>query len=390
MKKIEINWSKETKKKLIIGGIIILIILVILMIAFYIGNDSFRTFFDRNILRKEIQENNAATISINTEESPSVYAYDKYITVLNKNKLATYSSSGEKKYEHEISVSDALYSSNNRFLAIGQKNGQTLYLISESNLVWQVEIEEGEIRKINVNKNGYVSVIVGGGSYKTVIITYSPVGKELFKTYLSTTTAIDTDISNDNKYLAIAEINTSGTLIQSDIKIISMEKAQNDRTNSIIYTYQAEANDLITDIKYQDKNKLACMYDTGIHTLQEETDEKITTFEDSKTTLGSVNFNNYSMYTIEKSSGLFSTNTQVFLKNLQTQKENIYTAQSAVKNVKTYGENMALNLGSQVDFINTSGWLIKKYISEQEIKDIILSDKIGGIVYKDKIEIINL
>lgn len=390
MKKIEINWNKETKKKIILIGGILIAVSIILLVGLYVGNETVRNFIDRNILRKQIQENEATSIVINTEENPSIYAYDKYITILNKNKLISYTSNGEKKYEHEINVNDALYASNNRFLAVAQKNGKNVYLISEANIVWQSEIDiEGNITRINVNKNGYVSIIVTGSSYKTVIITYSPAGKELFKTYLSTTTALDTDISSDNKYLAIAEVNTTGTLIQSNIKIISVEKAQKDPTNSVIYTYNAQANDLIIDLKYQDK-KLVCMYDTGIHILQDEKDEKITALEDNKIMLASVEFDNCSMYSLEVNAGLFTSNTQIFLKNTQTQKESIYTAPSAVKSMKTNTNNLALNLGSEVHFINTSGWLIKKYISEQEIKDIILSDKIGGIIYKDKIEIVNL
>lgn len=222
----KINWNEKTKKKVMVGGVILLVAVIILLIALYIGNKSVRTFIDRYILRKEIVQNNVTSIDISTLENPSIYAYDKYITTLNKNKLTTYSSSGKKEYEQEISISDAIYSSNNRFLGIAQKNGQNLYLISEQNILWQAEIE-GEIQKINVNKNGYVSVIIKGGSYKTVIAIYSPAGKELFKTYLSSTLAVDAVISNDNKYLAIAEINTSGTLIQSNIKIISVEKARN-------------------------------------------------------------------------------------------------------------------------------------------------------------------
>lgn len=46
----------------------------------------------------------------------------------------------------------------------------------------------------------------------------------MFKTYLSSSKAVDVAISNDNKHLAIAEVDTSGTIIQSSIKIISIEK----------------------------------------------------------------------------------------------------------------------------------------------------------------------
>ena len=34
--------------------------------------------------------------------------------------------------------------------------------------------------------------------------------KELFKTYLSSTVAVDSSISEDNKYMSFGEVNTSG------------------------------------------------------------------------------------------------------------------------------------------------------------------------------------
>lgn len=173
MKKINIKLSEENKKKLIIIGIITLVIVIITLISLYIGNQDFRTFMDRYILRREIVQNNVVSIDIQTLENPSIYAYDKYITILNKNKLTTYTAIGKKEYEHEITISDALYASNNKFLVIAAKNGQNIYLISEQNILWQTQIE-GEIQKISVNKNGYVSVIITGGGYKTIIATYNP------------------------------------------------------------------------------------------------------------------------------------------------------------------------------------------------------------------------
>lgn len=144
MLKIEIN--NDMKKKLIVGSIILLVIALILCVAFYISNSNFRSFIDRYILRKEIVQNNVANIDISTFENPSIYAYDKYITILNKNKLTAYSALGKKEFEHEILISNPIYASNNNFLVIAEKGGQHLYFISEQNLVWQTEIE-GNIRK---------------------------------------------------------------------------------------------------------------------------------------------------------------------------------------------------------------------------------------------------
>ena len=48
---------------------------------------------------------------------------------------------------------------------------------------------------------------------------------------LKSTRVASTSISEDNKYLAIAEIDTSGTIIQSNIKIFSIDDVKNNTEN---------------------------------------------------------------------------------------------------------------------------------------------------------------
>ncbi len=132
-------------------------------------------------------------------------------------------------------------------------------------------------------------------------------------------------MSNDNKYLAVAEINTSGTLIQSNIKIISVEKAETDPTNSVVFTHNEESNKLITHIKYQDKDRLSVLYDDGINVIYEQSEEGKIAFKENKITFASIDLDNYLAYTIDKSTGLFNSSTQVIIKNTGTNKENVYT-----------------------------------------------------------------
>lgn len=384
-----LEFPKNNRKKNIITiGIILLIVLGIVLLSLYITNQNIRTFIDRYIFRKEIMQDKAISIQLNTEENESVYAYDKYITVLSKNKLACYTNSGNVGVELEVTINKPVYSANNRFLCIGEEKGKKIYLISGNNIIWQKDVE-GEITKVNVNKNGYVSVVLSGTSYKSIIITFSPEGKELFKTYLSSTIAITTDISNDNKYLAIAEINTSGTVIQSSVKIISLEKASSDPSNSVIYTYTAENGELLINIKYQDRGNLVCMYDNGVHIIEKEQDSKLIDINENATAYD-INLKNNIVQAIEKSTGIFSTSTEVLITNVYHKTENLYKLNSAVKGLYTYGDVIAVNIGSEVHFISTNGWLIKKYVSSQEVSNIVLGDSIGGIIYKDKIEIIEL
>lgn len=132
------------------------------------------------------------------------------------------------------------------------------------------------------------------------------------------------------------------------------------------------------------------MYDNEIRSLYDEQNEQIISFTNDKVTFASIELNNYAIYTIEKSAGLFNNNTQVSLKNITTAKENIYVAEGIAKDIKAYADHVALNLGSEIHFITTNGWLTKKYTSEKEVTSIVLGEKVAGIVYKDKIDIINL
>ena len=68
----------------------------------------------------------------------------------------------------------------------------------------------------------------------------------------------------------------------------------------------------------------------------------------------------------------------------------IYNIEGVASALEAFGNVIAINLGTEVDFINTNGWLIKRYNSSTEINNIILGENIAGIVYADKIEILNL
>ena len=90
-------------------------------------------------------------------------------------------------------------------MVIAEKNGQKVYLISAGTILWENNVE-GNISEVNVNENGYVSIIIKNTTYKSVIAFYDLKGVELFRTHLANNYAICTSISTNNKYLAIGEI----------------------------------------------------------------------------------------------------------------------------------------------------------------------------------------
>ena len=389
-KEEEANPKKVNKKKIITSIIIAIIIILIAVITIiYQTNKQVRNWIDKNIFRKEVMQDKVATIELKEDQHSNIYAFNKYIGVLNKNQFTIYGNTGSEEKNLEIQISNPIFNSEGRYLAIAEKKGKRFYIIADKDIAWETTIE-GNIAQIHINKNGYVAVVITDTSYKTVVAMYNPEGKEIFKTYLSSTRTADIAISNDDKYLAIAEVDTSGTIIQSNIKVISIEKASNDPTNSIEHTYQGEQDKLITNIKYQDKDKLICMYTDSIHIIENGEDTILTNSENKKMIFQSIELTNYAIEIEEESTGLFTADSVVKIINTDNKGIKEYTADAVEKDIYTYGNIIALNLGTEIEFINTSGWLVKRYIANQEITNIVLSDSIAGIIYRDSIEIVNL
>lgn len=386
----EPNQKINKKKIIIISIVIILIIIFTIIIAMYINNKTARHWIDKYILHKELTQNNLANIEIEDIDNSYICAFNKHIGILSKNNFKIYDNTGKEENKLTLEIAKPIFDENNRYLAVAETKGQKLYLIEDKEIIWERNVE-GNISEINVNKNGYVAVTIVDTNYKTIIAMYDNKGEALFKTFFSSTRVVATSISNDNKYLAIAEIDTSGTILQTNVKIISIEEGKKDAENSVKKIYKGENNELITNIKYQEKNKLLCMYSNKITCIKEdETVETLQEYQKKKISYASIDLTNSSITVEEKSSGLFTADSVVNIINSENRSTSLYTAESVTKEIYTKNNVIALNLGAEVEFINTNGWLLKRYTAEQEITSIVLSSSIAGIVYRDKIEIVNL
>ena len=380
--------SKKVKKNLIIGVISLIVIALIVVIGLYLGNGSIRLWMDKYILRKDIGEENLPKIEIEESENISIYAYSNYIATVANGKLTIYNQSADIVNTIDVIINNPKFFSNGKYLLLADEGGQNLYLIYNDTLEWHKELE-GDISQITVNKNGAVCVVLSGTTHKSVIVMYNINGNEEFKTYLSTTIATDVAISDDNKYLSFVEIKTSGTVVESYVKTVSVEKAKSVPGEAIIHTYTTNSDTLIVKIKYKD-NKIVTYCDDGIYVYQAENEEEILKIENN-INFADINLNG-SVCTVgeSSSSSLLNTEYEIKIKNVENKKDHTYLVKSAIKNLYCNNDIIAINLGNEVEFINTSGWLVKKFTSIQNIRDIKLGESVAAIIYKNKIEIIAL
>ena len=133
------------------------------------------------------------------------------------------------------------------------------------------------------------------------------------------------------------------------------------------------------------------MYTDRIDSISEDGNiETLYKSEDKKVTFMDINMQNSIIAIEEKSSGLFTADSNVSIINTDNKSVINYTVDSVTKEIYTGNNIIGLNLGTEMEFINTNGWLVKRYIWSQEITKVVLSNSIAGIVYRDRIEIINL
>lgn len=384
------NRRRSKVIKIIILAIILLIIIAIMAcICEYFFNLEFRRWCDENILRREIVEEDTKSIELDGDENTKVYAYEKYICVFRKKTLEFYNKVGTQVDKMELDINEAVFTTAGRYMAICEENGQKFYLICGKEKLFESEIE-GNITQINVSRNGYVSIVISNTSYKSIVDVFDKTGREVFKTNLVSSRVADVCISQDSKYLAIAEVDLSGILIQSKIQVVSIELARTNPEEAILYKYEAPTDKLIMNVEYQEQNRLICMYNDGIEILQENTSTELVKFENRQLTFMTIELNNGVALVEELSTGEYTVDTNVRILNSTTLKERQYITENVTKSIKTSDNKIAINFGTELHIIDKNGILLKKYISETEINDIVITDALVGIVYKDRIQIINL
>lgn len=384
------NQKKGRLQKLILLiGIILIIVAIMVLISIYFLHLEFRQWCDENVLRKEIHQEDTKFIELDGDENTQVYAFDKYICVFRKKALEFYNKVGTKVDQIELDINKAVFTSEGRYMAICEENGKKFYLICGREKLFENEIE-GNITQINVSKSGYISIVISNSSYKSIVDVYDKQGKEVFRTNLVTSIVADVCISQDSKYLAIAEVDLSGIIIQSSIQIVSIDLAQTNPAQAIQYKYDAPTDKLIMNIEYQEKNSLICMYNDGIEILREKNSSELVKLDNRNVEFMTIDLSNRIALIEEISTGEYTADTSVRIINPPTLKEKNYIAKAVAKSIKTSENRIAINFGTNLHIISKNGILLKKYISNTEINDIVMAEGLIGVVYRDKIQIINL
>lgn len=361
---------------------------IILLIAFAI-TISIITYFNYEAIEEYIENkewqmaDSIATIQL---DDVSQVTSGKDLILLTKSSIDLYKNSANKIGSIEVASSELITDSANEYTIIGDKTSGNAYVLKDEEIIWETKFN-GSILGVEINKNGYSAITYSQSGYKSVIKVLKPSGDELFTTFLGSTYAVDVAISNNNKLLAVAEVDTEGIKLASNVKIIEIG-SDNQKNFNTIYS---DNDSLILDIEYTEKNNLLILKDDGVTSIDKENviTENLS-YDYSKMVYVTIE-NGEKIIAIRKAAvGIFGSECVLEIYDDKNIRE--YELSSTPQGICAEGKTIALNMGNEVIFVSTNGKLIKRYTLGSQLKDIQLYEngRFAALVFKNKIELVEI
>ena len=369
--------------------LIIFIVISIILFSLYLGVENFRKFVDEKVIKKEVEENSSKSTYLLTGNKSNVIPTLENIYTVQSGQLKSYDKYGIEKNSERVSISNPIFDSSDKYATISEKQSISFYLLEDGKVKWEKKVDT-PIVGIKVNKNGYVAVMSENNIYKAVVTVFNNKGDKLFKTYVSDSYGMSASISNDNKYLVIGSVNYSKTIANSNIKIVSMEKAKTDPDGAIINEYNI--GKLLIDIKIKDGGEVIGQFSNSITRfgILDKKEEEIYKIESNVEFVYINNNNNIAL--IEKKVEN-ENNSKFYLKiiNAYGKQVSIYDLDDKLpKEILCRNDTIGINMNNGINIYTENGWLKKKYKSSTEIRDFNLSDSILTVIYRDKYEVIGI
>ena len=360
--------------------IVIVCVAIIVAIITYLNFDKIEQY----IMSKQWQfVDSIATIQA---DNINQIATGKNLVTLTKNSVDFYKDMDKPINTISVVTSEIITSVANEYTVIADKVSGNVYMIKENQKVWESKVK-GTIFDIVVNKNGYVAITYSQVGYKSTIKVLKPNGEELFTTFLGSTYAIDIDIADNNKRLAIAEVNTEGIKLESNIKIVEISNTTDIKATTV-YT---AADSLILDIEYTTDNNLYILKDNGIVSIDKDNAIKnILEYTHSEIAYSTIENSENAVAVRKAAVGIFGSESILEIYDEKGKKE--YALNTTPQDICVQGKTIALNMGNEVIFVGTNGKLIKRYKLGNQLKDIMLYDngEMAALVFRDKIELVRI
>lgn len=368
------------KKKFIVVIFILLFIVSLLTILNY---DKIKNYLSNR--EWEIAD---AVGRIEVENYLNIFGTSSNLYTVSTGGIQGFSESAKKVFEQTASFKEVVSATAGDYAIIAEKNGTSVCGLNKDNLVWREDVNNANILGVTINKNGYSAVIYSQAGYKSLIKVYSNIGEELFTSYLASTYAIDIAISNDNKTLAIAEIDTNGVTLESAIKLINIQTASNEEVKK----YELGNDEMISNIEFDQYNHLVIMTDAGVKLLKGDSVSEFIDFKEENFTQCIISNSKKVVAVKVVEEGLFSIKCYICIYDLNSNDVKTYELDDTPNSVVTCNDIVAVDTGRKIIFLNSNGTFLKKCEYSGQLKDLVLfrDGNMAALVFRNSAELVKV
>lgn len=297
----------------------------------------------------------AFTISYDPAIQTAIVPGKDGMLVINKNGISEYTSTKNPVWVKEMNISNPIIDANNNRFVIAESGGKKIMSFQNRTMLWELELQN-EIKKVVINKEGYVGVVFSQVGYKSGFLFLDPTGKEIFKKIFANTNLIDVDISPKGDKVAMIEADVSSSVINSAISFMSAN-------GEVVYS-EIEDDILMSGIRFVDNSNVFAVGDNRIVKIDKNYER--TVFDDfSEKIVSGINLENEGkiIETYRDPGSIFANKSVIDVFNVNNKKTGTGEVAGVVKSIESSGKTIAVILADRVDFFDISG----KYLNTLNI-----------------------
>lgn len=210
----------------------------------------------------------AEEIKINYEANSQAdfYTYSKYIYYCTKDGMQILNSKGESIQNDTFTMTSPYMSYDGNIVAISEKLGNSVYVYDEKGKLYSFNTKL-PITSISVNSGGFVSVITKDDNVHYIEV-YNTSGAKVSTTVIPVEDGIpiSSDISDDNRILAISVVDINDIQIQSKIMFYYTYSEQSSaiESNAELFSSFIKENQIVAILKFMNNNNLVAISDMEI------------------------------------------------------------------------------------------------------------------------------
>lgn len=297
----------------------------------------------------------AFTLSYDPAIQTSIVPGKDGMLVINKNGISEYTSTKNPVWVKDMNISNPIIDANNNRFVIAESGGKKIMSFQNRTMLWELELPN-EIKKVVINKDGYVGVVFSQVGYKSGFLFLDPTGKEIFRKIFANTNLVDVDISPKGDKVAMIEADVSTSTINSAISFMSSN-------GQVVYS-EIEDDVLMSGIRFVDNSNVFAVGDSRLVKIDKNYDR--TVFDDfSEKIVSGINLENEGkiIETYRASGSIFANKSTIDILNVNNKKTGTGEVAGVVKAIESSGKTIAVILADRVDFFDVSG----KYLNTLNI-----------------------